>query len=78
MIAFGPPYEVARHPKQPNGWGPDVFAFAWAMPTSGMRAALLNLPFKLAMDLRSYGLGLLYGSCSLRNPQPHPLESSWP
>ncbi len=53
MIAFGPPYEVGHHRNQPNGWGPDVFAFAWAMPTSGMRSALLNLPFKLAMDLRS-------------------------
>ena len=53
MIAFGPPYEVGRHPNNPHGLGPDVFAFAWAMPTSGMRAALLNLPFKLAMDLRS-------------------------
>ena len=58
MIAFGPPYEVGHHRNQPNGWGPDVFAFAWAMPTSGMRAALLNLPFKLAMELALLRLGL--------------------
>ncbi|MEC9452572.1 MAG: hypothetical protein VYB06_03895 [Cyanobacteriota bacterium] len=53
MIAFGPPYDVGRHPNYPHELGPDALAFAWAMPTSGMRAALLNLPFKLAMDLRS-------------------------
>ncbi|HJN32586.1 MAG TPA: hypothetical protein QF700_00515 [Prochlorococcus sp.] len=52
MIAFGPPYEVGRHPNRPHGLGPDALAFAWAMPTSGMPAALLNLPFKLAMALR--------------------------
>lgn len=53
MIAFGPPYDLGRHPNHHHGLGPDALAFAWAMPTSGMRAALLNLPFKLIMALFS-------------------------
>ena len=53
MIAFGPPHDIGRHTNQPNGLDPDVLAFAWKMPTSGIRAGLLNLPFKLAMTLHS-------------------------
>ena len=53
MIAFGPPYEVGRHPNHPHELGLNALAFAWAMPTSGMREALLNLPFKVVMALCS-------------------------